>query len=236
MKLAIGWWWTEQCARLLSPADREFVLGDLEEANESGVSAFAAVSGLLLRRHASEFRSWRPWIAAFALAMPASFLLMGFSISIARTYQSLFASTIQQATGLIPAPGFSTFLVNVALLAAWAWTGGFAVGTISRRTTWMSAAASLFACTLCVSRFNIDSLSRFCLLLFLPPAFAGLCLGLRSSRIRFGAALAVAILITALTIPRWTEPAAWMPNWALSWPAWYLVVVAARARRLHNAN
>jgi len=38
----------------------------------------------------------------------------------------------------------------------------------------------------------------------------------------------LAVALTALTIPTWSSKGAWIPNWALSWPAWYLVATAQR--------
>ena len=35
---------------------------------------------------------------------------------------------------------------------------------------------------------------------------------------------------TALTTPHWNKPGASLPLWVLSWPAWYLVVIAWRRR------
>lgn len=230
MKFRNGSWWVELLARGLSPGDRETLLGDLTEAGETGRQAFSSIAGLLIWRQLPVWRNWRPWVAAFGLAMPASFLLMGFSVSIAQTYQSVIGSTVLQATALKEGPGLTVLLCNAGLLAAWAATGGFAVGTISRRTTWISAIFSLLPCLFCLERFRIDSLSRLCLLLFLPPALVGLCFGLRTPRIRFGASLAVAIVTTALTIPHWNKPGAWLPNCALSWPAWYLVAIACRRK------
>lgn len=218
MKLQNGAWWVEWLSRGLSAGDRETVLGDLAEAGETGGDALLSVAGLLVRRQLLVWRNWRPWVAAFGLAMPASFLLMGFSVSIAQTYQSVIGGAV--------APGLTVFLCDVGLLAAWSVTGGFALGTISRRTTWISAGFSLLPCLFCLARFRIDCLTPLCLLLFLPPAIAGLCFGLRTSRIRFGASLAMAIVTTALTIPHWNRPGAWLPNWMLSWPAWYLVAIA----------
>ena len=225
-----GSWWVELLAHGLSASDRETVLGDLEEAGETGSQALLSVAGLVIWRQLSVWRDWRPWLAAFGLAMPASFLLMGFSVSIAQTYQSVICGTVLQATGLNVPPSRMVLLCDLGLLAAWSATGGFAVGTISRRTTWISAAFSLLPCVFCLARFRIECLSRLCLLLFLPPALAGLCFGLRTSRIRFGASLAVAIMTTALTLPHWNRPGPWLPNWVLSWPAWYLVAIAWRRK------
>lgn len=219
-------WWVELLARSLSPADRDTVLGDLAEAGETDRAAFCSIAGLLVHRQFEIWRNWRPWVAAFGLAMPASFLLMGFSLSIAKTYQHVLGGSLLHATGANLPPGVMVLLGNLALLAAWSATGGFAVGILSRRTTWMSALCSLLPCAFCLARFRIDSLSRLCLLLFLPPALAGLCLGLRTSRIRFSRSLAAALVTTALTLPHWSQPGPWLPNWLLSWPAWYLVAIA----------
>ncbi len=218
----------ELISLLLDPCEREIVLGDLTEAGESSSQALLSIAGLVIRRQASLWSNWRPWLAAFGLAVPGSFFLMGFSLSIARSFQLLIGDTVLQATGLAIKPGLAMFLCNTGLLAALAWTGSFAVGTISRRTAWASAACSLVACSFCFARFNLESMTRFCLLLFLPPAIAGLCVGFRTARVRFRAALATAIAVTVLTVPEWNRPGAWLPNWALSWPAWYLVAIAAR--------
>ena len=221
-----GSWWVELLARGLSPGERETVLGDLAEAGETSPQAFLSVAGLIVWRQLLVWRNWAPWVAALGLAMPASFHLMGFSVSIAQTYQSVIGSTVLHAAGGKAGSGLTVLLSNIGLLAAWSATVGFAVGTISRRTIWASAAFSLLACVFCLARFRIDSLSRLSLLIFLPPAIAGLCFGLRTSRVRFGGSLAAAIVTTALTLPHWNKPGAWLPNCILSWPAWYLVAAA----------
>src|SRR5260370_28185090 len=46
----------------------------------------------------------------------------------------------------------------------------FVVGSMSRRTLWASAALCCSPCLFCLARFRIGSLSRLCLLLFLPRA------------------------------------------------------------------
>ncbi|HLJ44731.1 MAG TPA: hypothetical protein VKU01_01900 [Bryobacteraceae bacterium] len=215
-------WWVELLARGLSPGDRETVLGDLAEAGETGNQALLSVAGLVIRRQLSMWRDWRPWVAVFGLVVPASFLLMGFSVSIAQA--------VLPATGRNLPPGLTVLVCNISLLAAWSATGGFAVGTISRRTTWISAIFSLLPCAFCLSRFHLHGLSPLCLLLFLPPALAGLYFGLRTSRIRFGICLAAAIVTTVLTIPHWNQRGAWPSNFMLSWPAWYLVSTAWRRK------
>ena len=78
----------------------------------------------------------------------------------------------------------------------------------------------------------MESLSRFCLLLFLLPAVWGVFRGLQIAQIKLRPALILAASITLLTLPTWTSKGSWIPNWALSWPAWYLVVMAWRGEAM----
>src|ERR1700728_4144073 len=215
-------------SHLLEPHEREVVLGDLEEGGESARQSIFAILGRVVRREAALWANWRPWLAAFGLALPFSFLLMGFSLSVSRAYQQYVGVSILHATGFNVGPGFALLLCNVLLLAGWAWTGGFVVGSISRRTLWVSAALSFAPCMFCLERFRVESLSRLCLLLFLPAALWGARRGLQIVRIKPGAAVALAMGVTALTVPLWSSGGAWIPNWALSRPAWYLVATARR--------
>jgi hypothetical protein len=224
----VGWSLAAAIAQLLERDEREAVQGDLLEAGENAWQALFEVLGLVIRRQADFWRNWRPWLAAFGLAVPSSFLLMGFSLSVSRAYQQFIGPTIHQATGLTVGPGFSLLLCNVALLIGWAWTGGFVVGSVSRRTVWVSATLTFAPCVFCLERFRVESLSRLCLLLFLPPAIWGVGRGLQIGRIKLSSAVVLAVALTALTIPTWNSKGAWIPNWALSWPAWYLVATAQK--------
>ena len=227
----IGWSLVDVVAQLLERDEREAVQGDLAEAGESAWQALLDVLGLVIRRQAELWKNWRPWLAAFGLALPGSLLLMGFSLSVSRTYQQFIDPTILKATGLTVGPWFSLLLCHVFLLIGWSWTGGFVVGSLSRRTVWVSAALSFSPCLFCLARFRVESLSRFCLLLFLLPAIWGVHRGLRVARIKLSSAIVLAVAITVLTIPTWSSRGPWIPNWALSWPAWYLVATARRPER-----
>jgi hypothetical protein len=224
----VAWSLVDAVSQLLEPDERESVRGDLVEAGETVWRALLDVLGLVIRREAALWKNWRPWLAAFGLALPSSFLLMGFSLSVSHAYQRFIGPTILHATGLTVGPGFSLLLCNVFLLAGWSWTGGFVVGSLSRRTVWVSAALSFAPCLFCLERFRVESLSRFCLLLFSLPAIWGVFHGLRIARIKFSPAIGLAVAVTALTIPTWSAKGAWIPNWALSWPAWYLVATAQK--------
>jgi hypothetical protein len=225
-----GSWIVGIAACWLEPCEREAVLGDLAETGASAGKSALEILGLVLRRQANLWKNWRPWLAAFGLAFPCSLLLMGFSLSITQTYRRLLDPSVLHAAWLPLPPGVLLLLCNAFLLAAWSWTGGFVVGALSRRTLWVSAALSLLPCVFCLERFRIESISRFCLLLFLPPAIWGVFHGLRIARIKRTSAIVLALAMTALTIPAWSSHGPWIPNWALSWPAWYLVATSWRAR------
>ena len=213
-------WLMRMVSRLLESAEREAVLGDLFEAGEGGWRALFGVLGLVFRQQAELWKNWRPWLAAFGLAVPGSFLLMGFSLSVSHAYEQWIGPGLR--------PGLALLLCNLILLIGWAWTGAFLVGSLSRRTLWVSATMSFAPCLFCLERFRIESLSRFCLLLFLPPAIWGVLRSLQIARIKLSSALALASVLTILTIPAWNAKGAWIPNWALSWPAWYLVATAEK--------
>jgi hypothetical protein len=201
----------EFAAQLLDRDESEAVLGDLAEGGESWCHDLLDVSGLIVRRQALLWKSWRPWLASFGLALPASFLLMGFSLGVTRSFQH---------TGEMP-----LLAVRILLLGAWAWTGGYVVASLSKRTLWMSVAACCFPCLFCLARFRVPSLPSPCLLLFLPPAIWGVWQGSRLSGVKTRAAILLAGAVTMLTLLLMGDglPAV---NWVLIWPAWYLAANA----------
>ncbi len=231
-----GWSFVETAARLLARDEREAVLGDLLEARKSTWSGLCSVLGLVFRREAAQWKSWRPWLAGFGVALPSSFLLMGFSLSVSWSYLTLRCPELLQKSSLTLGTGSLVLLCQALLLIGWSWTGGFVVGSLSRRTLWASTLLCYSPCLFCLSRFRVESLSRFCLLLFLVPAICGVYQGLRISRMKPSWAIALAITITVLMLPgrssvddHWWAPPRWTLDWVLCWPAWYLVATARRA-------
>lgn len=219
----VDWSLVESAAQLLERDEREAVLGDLLEAGEGAWQGLVDVVGLIIRRQTKLWKSWRPWVAAFGVALPGSLLLMGTSISVSWKVQRLMGSNELIGAGLL------VLICNALLLIGWAWTGGFVVGSISRQTVWVSVAACWSPCLFCLMRFRESSLSRLCLLLFLVPAVWGVRWGLRRARMRLGSAMALAVAITVLMIPTWHGKGAWIFNWALVWPTWYMVATARRS-------
>lgn len=224
-------------SRLLDGNEREAVLGDLRETAEPLWRAVMGVLGLALRRQASLWKSWRPWLTGFGVALPSSYLLMGASLSVAGSYMRLLCPELLAQASLSKPSAVLMLLCHAFLLIGWSWTGGFVVGSVSRRTLWATALLCCSPCMRCLSLFRIASLSKFCLLLFLLPAICGVHRGLRISGLRLPSALTVALSLTLLMIPtwsdghwRWWSSQQWNWNWALNLPAWYLVFAAWKAR------
>ena len=164
----LGWRLVEGTAQLLELNEREAVLGDLAEAGASSWRGVLDITGLAIRRQIPLWKTWRPWVAAFGVAVPGSFQLMGFSLLVSGMFlQAIGRNSFDEAgagTELL------LFLCRVVLLGIWAWSGGFVVGAISSRTLWVSLLACFAPCVFCVSRFHIPSHSPWELLLFVMPA------------------------------------------------------------------
>ncbi len=231
----LQWSLVKAASRLLERDERDAVLGDLVEAQESAWNGLFGVMGLVVRRQALLWKSWRPWLAGFAVALPSSFLLMGASLSVSWSYQRLLCPELLKAASLTKGSDLLVLLCQSVLLIGWSWTGGFVVGAASRRTLWASALLCYLPCLFCLSRFQVESLSRCCLLLFMVPAIWGVSQGLRSDRMRLDRALVLALAVTALTLVAsgsdgrhlWSAPRLNL-DWALSLPAWYLVATSRR--------
>jgi hypothetical protein len=164
--------------------------------------------------------------------LPTSFSLMGLSVVMALEYIHIRAA----GSGASPRAArlaLEVLAVHSMLLAGWAWSGGYLAGRLSRRTVWLSLVAYGFPCLFCLSRFRIEALSRYCLLLFVLPALVGIYNGTRGLRIPKNAASAVALVVTALAIlvaARGSNASSRVPVWLstviTTWPSWYIFAVA----------
>ena len=56
-------------ARMLDPAEREAVLGDLAECGDSPGGALQGIAGLVVRRQLERLKHWHPWTAAAQVAV-----------------------------------------------------------------------------------------------------------------------------------------------------------------------
>ena len=216
-------------ARVLEPREREVVLGDLAEMEAGLLQSVSQVLDLGIRRHAALWVDWRPWLTGPGLTLPGSFLLMGVSLSVSQAWLQVADS------GATPAGGLTWLLTQLCLLLVWSWTSGFVVGSLSRRTVWASVALCCWPCSVCLSKFHLQSLSPLCLLWFLIPAALGVRQGMRGSRISLTAAVVITCALTLAmaaawhgNAQRWWTPPWWLLDVLMSWPALYLVSNAMR--------
>ena len=228
-------------ARLLEAKDREAIEGDLMESASGPWQALRDVLGLVLRRQALLWKNWRPWLAAFGLALPGALLLMGLSLSVSTGCQlyawiignyAYFDPKLLHDTGLTPGPGVWSLICQVLLLIGVSWSAGFVVSSLSRRTLWISAALCLSPCAFCFARFRHQPVSPFCLFLFLLPALWGARQGLQVHRINLPFAFVLAAAVTVLCIPAYSPR--WLYNCTLCWPAWYLAATSFRAATVRD--
>jgi hypothetical protein len=220
---ASTWPLVELGARLLDREEREVVLGDLLETDETSWRGLLDVLSLVVRRQAGLWRDHRPWVAGFAVALPTSYLLMMASFSVTCTYQRLVNHRV--FVGPTGHEGFPLLLCHMFLLVGWSWSTGYLVGSVSRRTLWASVVLAAVPSLL----FLRISGPWFSIFLFLPPAIFGAWNGWQGSRISFHAASVLALAMTALMISAWSNNALWAANWALLGPAWLLVAGAWRS-------
>jgi len=225
------WPLVEVVARLLGRSEREAVLGDLLEAGEGPWRGLLDVIGLVIRRQLSHWKNWQPWLAMFGLALPSSLLLMGVSVSVSSMYERLIDHRILVVSPQAIHEGFFQLLCRGLLLIGCSWACGFVMGSLSRRTLWVSIASSCFACLFCLLRFREPSLSRVSLFLFVLPAIWGVRQALRLIRINLALAIFLATAITTLMILPSNSRGLWTLNWSLVWPALYILATAKRTGR-----
>lgn len=226
----ITWPLIELFSKLLEQDEREVVLGDLLETNESAWRRFLDVFGLIFRRQGDLWKNPRPWFAGYIVTLPGSYLLMCASLSVSCTYQRLVHHKVFGTKWPTGHEGYLLLLCHIFLLIAWSWSIGYIVGSISRRTIWASAALSVFPSgCLCIVPAGI--LFKACLFTFLLPAVFGVRLGSRNARISLCSASLLALTTTVLMISAWSSGALWILNWALIWPPWYLAVIAWRSAK-----
>jgi peroxiredoxin len=143
------WWLVDRVSRMLQPDERTAVRGDLAESGESCGQALRDVLGLIIRRQASLWMDWRPWLALVGLVVPLGILL---SLVSRRTadwsaiHIWLYANNWDWAFLGNTAfqqdfpPILAGVLMSYFTLICWSWTTGFAIGSLSRRTIHVNGA------------------------------------------------------------------------------------------------
>lgn len=226
-----SWSLVEFAARPLDRDEREAVLGDSIETGESASRALLGILGLVLRRQALLWKSWRPWLSVFIIGVPCTVLLMAVSMSVTCTFDRLmgFKMSHWAPTGH---EGLGLLLCHIFLLIACSWATGFTLGSLSPRTLWLNASLGAFL-TFFFARHLLDLavVSRFAPFLFLLPIIWGIRQGLRTVRLRPAHAFLFSAAIAALMLSAWINSAWWIYNWLLLCPALYLVATARRSNQ-----
>ena len=219
-------------ARFLDRDEHEAVLGDLVEGGESAWQGLRAVLGLVLRRQALLWKAWRPWFASFVITIPASYLLSGVSISVTCTAERVLWH--KDLCPMLPTghEGYGLLLCHAVLLVVCAWAAGFLVGSLARRTVWVSAVLCVLPTLATLpSAFEMDPFLRWSMVLFLAPAVVGVLQAFRFGTMKLPSATLIAVTVTILLLLAWTNHALWVYNWFLLVPTWCLVATAHSPRR-----
>ena len=226
--MSVTWWLTEKIAALfLSHRDCETVLGDLMERQESDILRLFDMLGLLLYREAARWRDWRSWACGVALPVAGSFMLMGLSLAVTRSWLDVIGAETSHTP--LDAAVFIRLTGQALMLLGCAWSSGFVVASSPGRSLQVSFLLCCLPCCFCLARFHIESLSPVCLLLFLIPALCGGLYGIRIRRLGFPVAAAVAVCVTITTLVPWSadtsrwSPTTWLLQVAMTLPAWYLL-------------
>jgi len=143
--------------------ERDAVRGDLAELGITSAQAVVEVLGLVVRRQAALWTEWGPWLALVGVVIPLGALLGQLSWSWAdgsAIYTFLYVNN--WTWSYVESPGARRDLLDVGTrvclndltLIGWSWTTGFALGSLSRRTLWVTA--SLF-CLVVLVAFGLPS-------------------------------------------------------------------------------
>lgn len=226
-----SWSLVEFAARPLDRDEREAVLGDSIETGESAMRALFGILGLVLRRQALLWKSWRPWISVFVFGVPCTVLLMAVSMSVTCTVDRLmgFKMSHWAPTGH---EGLGLLLCHIVLLIAWSWATGFTLGSLSPKTLWVNASLGTFLAVNCAGHMlKLTAASQLAPFLFLLPAIWGIRDGIRTIKLRLDHALLLAGTMAVLAASAWFNNALWIYNWLLLCPALYLLATARRPNR-----
>jgi hypothetical protein len=261
-----SWWPTDILLRMLSADERDAVSGDLVESGSTGTEAFRDVLGLIVRRQAALWSDWRPWLALVALVVPVGWALSGSCLRLGRAYDlylwiirdydSIDTATLRE-TGLTLSAFIERLGRDSLLLIAWAWTAGFTLASLSRRTIWITGALLCLTVVFVVfaqaalnprNRYDVAPPGTFSalfhltgvlpwilmIILVLVPSLLGIRRGLRPFALPGAVTiLAGAILFIGLAARSWfLSPSrnGLLFRFAAYWPVAYMIFAAFRQR------
>lgn len=126
----------------LEPAERDMVLGDIAESGEGIGAAMRDLLGLIVRRQASLWTFWRPWLALFGVSclagVPLSRIAFGLNVELGQQLMAYHKYGVHFETGLTAHQDLAFLLCLVGALVVWSWTCEFVLGALSGRAVWLT--------------------------------------------------------------------------------------------------
>jgi hypothetical protein len=242
------WWLMDLLSRMLDRDERDAVRGDLAELRTGAGRALVDILGLVVRRQAAFWKSWRQWVTLLGLIIPLGLMLgvqpvlLGRSYDlylwIAGNYRAIDPGLLQD-DGLKIGSGILFLVCHSLLLAGWSWSAGFVLGALSRRAIavngalfclvllgveWWSAPKSRYYVAGAVFAKTLSSLILPVILLAILvvlPAVWGMYQGRRLVTLWLPHAVLWAAMIAGLSV---LAPTA---LWWWNWPAGYMLIAAA---------
>lgn len=217
-------WLANKVAKLLEPAEREAVLGDIAECGEAGWQALRDVAGLAARRQLAPWRNFRPWLATIAVAIPTG-ILAGFASEwlasgynlyswILFNYRDFDPSLLAESHISLGHGVLSVARASLTLLA-WSCSSGYVIGSLSRFATWLTG--TVFCGFFLLAPVALTAQDR-------PAAgaawaVAGVALAASFLGMRVGRRPSVPAVVQALFWAASALTAATVYNW-FWWPQW----------------
>lgn len=118
-------------SRLLEPAARDAVIGDLAELNLGSLRTVCELCGLIARQQAPLWRDWRPWLALLGIAglvgVRLNFLADRLNFTPFIYLRTYFKYGTRYESGLSLSEETVTWLSLALAAFLWSWTAGFAM-------------------------------------------------------------------------------------------------------------
>jgi hypothetical protein len=227
----------------LDPAEREAVSGDFVELALTDLQIVKSLLGLVIRRQLRLWKHWNPWFVLVAIIPVCPSLATQSN----RLGEGIWPGLVlwlhhgpTSYTGLTPAAGWAGFCFQVIALSTWSWTSGFALGTMSRKTIWVSGVAFSIAYLVVVASDSVFSvvlswvwlpLSLSLLFVFLP-IYCGIRQSTNPRKMKLPQMALVALwTLTAGALALWVQgwDQAAIDNWSHGAPALTLSQLAQYA-------
>jgi hypothetical protein len=212
----ISWWLIDKVSRILQPDERDAALGDFAESGVTAGQALRDLLGLVLRRQATLWKDWHPWLALVGVGGLVGWQINQFSFLISRLL-SLYLLTywrygVRYQDGLTVSQDLVVFGCQLLALILYSWSAGFALGFLSRRTIWLTGVPFYLAGLLAGNALNVMFVPTFRGLpllthavFFLLPSIWGVHMGLRGKALGMRRTILLAAATVAITaLATWT--------------------------------